>query len=172
MQRAVETVADLMALSAKTAPKGKGEDFIEIKVLSGEEKDNVAKEMLKIAQERDKPLFIRDGKNIMDSQALVLIGLRKHGSAGLECRACGFDGCGEFDSTEIEGDFQGPNCAIRLLDMGIALGSAVKTASIHNVDNRIMYRAGVAARQLNIMESSIVMGIPLSASGKSIFFDR
>ena len=42
-------------------------------------------------------------------------------------------------------DFKGPNCMLRLLDLGIALGSAVKTAQIHNVDNRIMYRAGVAA---------------------------
>lgn len=172
MQEAVETVANLMAISAKTAPKGKGEDFLDIMVLVGEKKDMIAEEMLKIARERELPNFKRDGDNVKDSQALLLIGLKDHESAGLDCQACGFDGCAQFDSVDITGDFKGPNCAIRLLDMGIALGSAVKTASFHNVDNRIMYRVGVAVRRLGIMDSNLVIGVPLSVSGKSIFFDR
>jgi uncharacterized ferredoxin-like protein len=172
MQDAIETVANLMALSARTAPKGKGEDFIEIKILVGNEKNKVAEDMFQIAQERNLPLFTRDGNNVKDSQAVFLVGLSEHGSAGLDCKACGFDSCGEFDNAEAEGDFSGPNCAIRLLDMGIALGSAVKTASIHNVDNRIMYRVGVAVKRLGIMDSNIIMGVPLSATSKSIFFDR
>lgn len=58
------------------------------------------------------------------------------------------------------------------MDLGIAMGSAVKTASILNVDNRIMYRIGVAAKRLNLIDGEIVVGIPISASGKSIYFDR
>jgi uncharacterized ferredoxin-like protein len=70
-------------------------------------------------------------------------------------------------------DFVGPNCIFKLLDLGIALGSAVKTASVLNVDNRIMYRIGVAAKRLNLLpEASIIVGIPLSAKGKNIYFDR
>lgn len=172
MQETVKTVADLMALSAITAPKTRGQDILEIKVLMGEDKDKVANEMLKIAKERDIPGFTRDGNNVKDSDALLLAGLKPHESCGFDCRACGFDNCGEFDSTKAEGDFAGPNCAFRLLDLGIALGSAVKTASIHNVDNRIMYRVGIAANRLDIMDSNIIMGIPVSVSGKSIFFDR
>ena len=57
-------------------------------------------------------------------------------------------------------------------DLGIALGSAAKIASNMNVDNRIMYSIGVAARRLGIGGSNIVHGIPLSASGKNVFFDR
>jgi uncharacterized ferredoxin-like protein len=57
-------------------------------------------------------------------------------------------------------------------DLGIALGSAVKTASIHNVDNRIMYRIGVVARKMGLMSSDTIIGVPLSATGKSPFFDR
>ncbi|MES0344415.1 MAG: DUF2148 domain-containing protein, partial [Anaerolineales bacterium] len=41
-----------------------------------------------------------------------------------------------------------------------------------NVDNRIMYRAGVVARELGLIDADYVMGIPLSVSGKSIYFDR
>ena len=56
--------------------------------------------------------------------------------------------------------------------MGIALGSAVKTASMLNVDNRIMYRIGTVARAMKMVDWDFVMGIPLSATGKNIFFDR
>jgi uncharacterized ferredoxin-like protein len=56
--------------------------------------------------------------------------------------------------------------------MGIALGSAVKTASILNADNRDMYRAGVVARRMGLNEADFVLGIPLSATGESIYFDR
>jgi uncharacterized ferredoxin-like protein len=172
MQNAVETVANLIALSAKTAPKTRGEDELEYKILSEEEKNIVADEMLKIAEEQNNPGFTRDGNNVRDSQVLLLIGVKPHGSCGFECKACGFDSCGDFDSKEAEGKFKGPNCPFRVLDMGIALGSAVKSASIHNVDNRIMYRVGVAVMRLGLMDCNFVMGIPLSASQKNIFFDR
>lgn len=172
MQNAVETVANLMELSAKTAPKTRGEDELEYKVLIGDEKNKIAEEMLKISDEQNNPGFARDGNNVKDSQALLLVGVKSHSSCGFECKACGFDSCGDFDSTEVEGKFKGPNCPFRVLDMGIALGSAVKCASIHNVDNRIMYRVGVAVMRLGIMDCNFVMGIPLSASQKNIFFDR
>jgi uncharacterized ferredoxin-like protein len=69
--------------------------------------------------------------------------------------------------------FAGPTCIIKAIDLGIALGSAVKTAQIHNVDNRIFFRAGTAAYRLKLMpKSTIIMGIPLAATGKSPFFDR
>ena len=56
--------------------------------------------------------------------------------------------------------------------MGIALGSAVNTAILINIDNRIMYRAGAVARKMDLVDWAFVMGIPLSVSGKNIFFDR
>jgi uncharacterized ferredoxin-like protein len=56
--------------------------------------------------------------------------------------------------------------------MGIALGSAAKMAGLLNADSRIMYRAGVVARELGMIDADFVMGIPISATGKSIYFDR
>jgi uncharacterized ferredoxin-like protein len=56
--------------------------------------------------------------------------------------------------------------------MGIALGAAVKTASMLNVDNRIMYRIGTVACAMKMVEWEFVMGIPLAATEKNIFFDR
>ena len=62
--------------------------------------------------------------------------------------------------------------AYKLIDLGIAVGSAVKTASEMNVDNRIMLSVGMAARELGILNAEEVLGIPLSVKGKNIFFDR
>lgn len=169
---AIMTVAKLMELSARTAPKGRGEDFIELKILKGEEKDAVGGEMIRIGEEESSPGFKRDGQNVIDAELLLMIGLNKHPGLETDCKACGYDSCEEFSSKSVSGSFDGPNCAHRVTDLGIAIGSAVKTASIHNVDNRVMYRAGVAAKRIGSVESNMSYGIPLAATGKNIFFDR
>jgi uncharacterized ferredoxin-like protein len=168
----VRFVGDLMELAARTAPKGRGEDLIEVIVLTEDERMAVGNDMIQIGKERSDPGFERDGRNVLDSDAVVFIGLLAHKGVGLNCGACGHSSCDEFDHEKISIDFDGPNCAIRLLDLGIALGSAVKIASELNVDNRIMYRIGVSVKRLGIGRSCIGHGIPLSATGKNIFFDR
>jgi uncharacterized ferredoxin-like protein len=172
MKDAVKLVGELMALSARTAPKAVGQDFVELRLLSDSEKAALGNDMLQIGKERNIPGFERDGQNVLDSDAVLLVGLLKHKGAGLNCGGCGFASCDEFNKHSYKGDFGGPNCLLRTLDLGIALGSAVKTASEHNVDNRIMYRVGVSAIRLGLSEASVVHGIPLSATGKNIFFDR
>lgn len=172
MEDAILIVARLMEVSARTAPKAKGEDYIEVRILRASEKDSVGEEMKNIGKEKGSDGFLRDGDNVVASDTLVLIGLLEHPGLGTNCRACGYEGCSEFNSDSAKGEFLGPNCAHRLTDLGIALGSAAKTAGMHNVDNRVMYRAGAAARKMGLMKSNICYGIPLSASGKNIFFDR
>lgn len=168
----VRFVGELMAVAARTAPKAVGQDFIEVQILSDSERVTVGNDMILIGKERGVPGFERDGKNVLDSDAVLLIGLLPHKGVGLNCGACGYETCKEFNEHSSKGDFEGPNCAVRLLDMGIALGSAAKTASELNVDNRIMYRIGVSAKRLGIGKAKFMHGIPLSATGKSIFFDR
>lgn len=167
--------ARLMLVAARTAPKSGGKDDVLTAIVLGKEKESLAEEMEKIAEERKIAGFKRDAQNLHNSEATVLIGVRGDISFKLNCGACGYDTCNEFDEAEKkEGlDFTGPNCAFKMLDLGIAIGSAVKTASILNVDNRIMYRIGTAARRLHLMpEATVIMGIPISAKGKSIYFDR
>ena len=169
----VEMVAQLMAISATTAPKSKGENFVKTRVLTGKVLKELADAMLAYGQRTKKKDFDRDSKNVADSDAVLLVGLKKANVLGLDCAACGFADCKTFQKRKKEsGEFVGPTCAFRLLDMGIALGSAVKTASILNVDNRIMYRIGVLARELGLVDWEFVLGIPLSVTGKSIYFDR
>jgi len=168
----VRLVAELMAVAARTAPKAVGQDFIEVKLLSDSEKAALGADMMQIGKERGIWGFERDGQNVLDSDSVLLVGLLPHKGVGLDCGACGYASCQEFNSKSYAGDFNGPNCAVRLLDLGIALGSAAKLASELNVDNRIMYRIGVASKRLGLSSANVVHGIPLSASGKNIFFDR
>src|SRR5512136_1400030 len=167
----MQTVADLMSIAARTAPKAAGQDFVVVKVIEGDDLVRLGDEMVKYGQKMSKKNFDRDGRNVSASAAVMLIGIKDAKSVDLNCGACGVELCNDRVPAE-HGEFAGPQCALRLLDMGIALGSAVKTASLLNVDNRIMYRAGVVARMLGLVDWHFVMGIPLSVSGKSIYFDR
>ena len=168
-----EMVAELMAISATTAPKSKGENFVKTRVLKGRILNELADAMLAFGQRTGKKDFDRDSKNVAQSEAVLLLVLKKASVLGLDCAACGFADCKTLQKQEKEsGEFIGPTCAFRMLDMGIALGSAVKTASMLNVDNRIMYRIGAVAREMGIVDWDFLMGIPLSVTGKSIYFDR
>ncbi len=168
----METVAQLMALSARTAPKAAGKDFVEIRVIKGDEVKALADAMFAYGEKSGKGNFDRDGKNVLNSDAVLLVGIKDAAKLGLNCGACGYSRCADLPDAEKGPEFDGPWCAWRVIDLGIALGSAVKTASILNADNRIMYRIGVAARILKMMESQLVVGVPVSATGKSIYFDR
>ncbi len=166
----IHTVAELMAVAARTAPKAAGKDYVTIQIVEGDLLNQLADDMIAYGRESGKKNFDRDGENVRSSAAVVLIGLKDAAATGLNCGACGFEKCPPLNT--FAGEFRGPNCALRLLDMGIALGSAVKMAALLNVDNRIMYRIGVSARRLGLTDADLVMGVPLSATGKSPYFDR
>jgi len=139
---ALLNIAKLMVVAARTAPKAQGEDTIKAAIITGIEKDELASVMEQMGK-------IRDSKNVRDSGAVVLLGV----------------------------DFGKPiedwiNFKAKLIDLGIALGSAVKVASELNVDNRIMHSIGIAATKMELLKADEIEGIPLSIKGKSIFFDR
>ncbi len=176
---AVITVAGLMELAARTALKAKGVDTILVRILTGNEILTLADRLAATGERRKTGFFVRDAKNIAAWDACVIIGAKGRLVTGVNCGACG---CATCEKPAREGkkrkkrttDFSGPNCSVRMTDLGIALGSAVKTAQIHNVDNRIMYSAGTAALDLGLLgkDCTVAYAIPLSATGKNIFFDR
>ena len=173
LKKAVIQVAAMMEIAARTAPKSRGEDFVQVKIISGRKLKELVQAMLKFGKERKKENFDRDSRNLQDSFVAVLIGIKDATTLSLDCGACGYPDCAAFKKAKKHnGDFRGPICSYRLLDLGIALGSAVKTAQMFNVDNRIMYRIGVAARWSGMVDWDYVMGIPLAATGKNVFFDR
>lgn len=178
-QNAVITVAELMALAARTAPKGKGEDSLEIRVLARTDCKKLSTRLEKMGKDLGIGFFLRDAKNIAAADGCVIIGSKGDMVAGINCGGCGFATCADFikarkKNRAVITPYEGPNCVIRMADLGIAVGSAVKTAQVHNADNRILYSGGVAARNLGLVskDCSVVYAIPLSATGKNIFFDR
>jgi uncharacterized ferredoxin-like protein len=170
-KKVLEIAAQLMELSAATAPKSRGENFVLTKIIEGSSVKKIADSMEKFGKKTNKANFDRDAGSVRNSQVILLIGIRDATPISQNCGACGYENCTLLVKNEGP-EFAGPHCAFRLLDMGIALGSAVKTASILNVDNRIMYRIGTVARSMRIVDWDFVMGIPLSATGKNIHFDR
>jgi uncharacterized ferredoxin-like protein len=176
----VLSVARAMAVAARTAPKARGVDAIETLIIYGEDLDDLAGAM---EQQGSKfhsieGSFDRDAENVRASKAVLLIGLRDLGPKKpenpLDCGACGYGDCkGFLRIKKREGkSFPGPVCLFQAMDLGIALSSASSVAAHSHLDNRMMYTAGSAARILGWMESQIIIAIPLSCSGKNIYFDR
>jgi len=173
-KKAVMEVAEQLAIAARTAPKGRGRDDISIAVLTDEEKESVAQKLDSLSAERGLAWFKRDADNVRKSMVVLLFGVKGSKARDLNCTGCGYASCADFDKVEkmAKADFSGPNCMFALIDIGIALGSAVKLASELGVDNRIMYTVGLAAKKLNLIDADVIMGLPLSATGKNIYFDR
>jgi len=179
-QQAARAAATLMAAAARTAPKTRGLDALQTVILDGEDLEVLATAME--AKGRDKrtkiAIFPRDGQNVRASAAVLLIGVTgepKRPEVPLDCGACGFATCREFiDASKNEGqDFRGPLCIYQVMDLGIALGVAAKVSSDLCIDTRIMYTIGAAARQAGYLKGcDVVIGLPLSISGKSPYFDR
>lgn len=178
MKEAAQMVISLMAAAARTAPKAGGKDFIELAVITKEDELKKISDAMKeyAPKSTNEAFWLRDASNIENSQALLLVGLSKPVTAGYDCGACGYPTCGEFAKNrqikEKEMGYTGPHCAMRMIDIGVALSSAAKTAGMLNVDNRVQQRVGAAAKALGFIKGEVVLGIPVSITGKSIYYDR
>ncbi len=172
---AVIQVARLMLVAARTAPKAKGVDSIEATIVAGDDLSRLAERMRELSRERGYSFYERDAGNVEASDCVVVIGARAHEALGMDCGMCGYPSCAErVEAWRSRGKpMRGPFCEFKVMDLGIAVGSAVKLASSLNVDNRVMYSVGDAAISLGLLpRSTIALGIPLAARGKSPYFDR
>ncbi len=168
-KEAILQTAAHMCTAVRTAPKAHGKDTLYTMVLTGEEKDALSKKMeetgLRIMGEKMCTWYGRDAENVRKAQAVVLIGAKCKTRGVPDCGFCGFADCGECTK-------KGGNCAYLYIDLGIAVSSAVASADINRVDNRVMFSVGRAAGEMNYEDGVLWLGIPLSVSGKNIFFDR
>jgi uncharacterized ferredoxin-like protein len=164
---ALKTVADLMCLAARTAPKTRGVDVILTRVADEDDRSRLADEMERIAHSHGQAFFLRDAGNLRAAGACVLLAATSK-RAGLKvCGFCGFESCAANEAA-------GAACAFNHMDLGIAASSAAAVAALHHADCRMMYTVGTAARQIDLFgdETISAVGIPLSATGKNPFFDR
>lgn len=160
----VLAVARQMMTAARTAPKGKGIDVVEVALVTDEDLGRLADEMRRISDETGMKFFLRDADNVLQAECVVIIGTREQ-AQGLNCGHCGFDTC--------EARSKGVPCALNSIDVGIAVGSACATAADCRVDTRVMFSAGLAAQRLEWLPGCrSVLAIPVSAASKNPFFDR
>ncbi len=168
-KNALLNVAEKMMIAARTAPKGKGIDNLVISIAEKETVEKIALKMKEMAQEGKAPdYFSRNADNILSSDVLVLIGTKIKALGEKYCELCGFKNC------EEKNEYPNHPCSFNMVNLGIAVGSAVSVAMDSRVDNRIMHSVGMAVRELGLLgeEVKIIYGIPLSSSSKNPFFDR
>ena len=123
-------VARQMMTAARTAPKVKGIDIIEVALITDEEIKQLSDTMIAMVEEHGMKFFLRDADNILSAECVVLIGTREQ-TQGLNCGHCGFTTC--------DGRTEGVPCALNSIDVGIAIGSACATAADLRVDTRVMF---------------------------------
>jgi uncharacterized ferredoxin-like protein len=180
-------VARLMAAAAVTAPKSGGmlflagrPDFMEtVIVVDPDGRHQLAEWLRARGKERRESIWFRDADVAEAVDAILFVGIRGWYPPNYDCGACGYATCAEFlhhtqalreRSDELE--FVGPTCNLRDIDLGIAVGSAAKTAAIHSIDCRCQTRVAVAARKLGVIEADLAVALALSVTHKAIGFDR
>jgi uncharacterized ferredoxin-like protein len=183
----VRQVAKLMAAAAITAPKSGGQLFLAGKPLFVEtvivdDRDTLnrlASWMRARGKERRESIWFRDAEVATLVDAVLFVGLTDWYPPNYDCGACGYATCAEFmqatkvlrrESDELE--FSGPQCNLRDIDLGIAVGSAAKTAAIHSIDARCQTRVAVAARKLGVIRADVAIALSLSLTHKAVGFDR
>lgn len=160
-------VAKFMAAAARTAPKTRGIDNIEIIAIDDEPtKTLLIQKMMEISAREKLMSLERDADSIASSPVIIALGARSS-PTGLNCGFCGYPTCDELK--------KGCGvCAYNSIDLGIAVSSAAGIASQFHVDNRVMYSIGLAGMELKLFSADVkqALGIPLSVTGKNPFFDR
>ena len=155
-----------MVAAARTAPKTRGIDNIEIAAIDDEPtRKKLIARMRDLAAKEDRPGLARDAGNIEQAPVVVVIGVKSN-TAGLNCGFCGKPTCEALEES-------GGICSFNSIDLGIATASAAELAGRFHMDNRVMYSIGRASLDLGLLPNSRqALGIPLSVTGKNPFFDR
>lgn len=182
----VRSVARLCAAAAVTAPKSGGQLFLRgkplfIETVFVDNRDTLlrlAGWMRRRGRERRQAIWLRDAALAERLDGVLFIGLMDWYPPIYDCGACGFATCAEFmeatrqrraDSEVFE--FKGPQCNLRDIDLGIAVGSAAKAASLHGVDTRCQTRIAVAARKLGLIQSEVAVALSMTVTHKNPGFD-
>lgn len=187
---ALRQVTKLGAAAAVTAPKSGGQLFLKgakpfIETVIVEDRPTLSRlaEWLRARGNKlREPIWYRDADTVERLDLVLFIGLAKWYPPLYDCGACGFPTCAEFTKNAArhranaadadDWEFAAPICQLRCIDLGIAVGSAAKVASMNNIDARCQTRVAAAARRLGLIEADLAVALSMSVSHKNIFFDK
>jgi uncharacterized ferredoxin-like protein len=186
--QALRHTAQLCAAAAMTAPKSGGQLFLKgarpfIETVIVEDRETLIRLAAWLRERGRKlkaPIWFRDADTAEKLDLALFIGLAKWYPPVYDCGACGYATCAEFlrarEHNPVAGsedwEFPGPICQLRCIDLGIAVGSAVKIASMNNIDARCQTRIAAAARHLGVIQADLAVAVSMSVSHKNIFFDK
>ena len=118
--------AQAMCAAARTAPKTKGQDYLETCIVTGDDLEPLAAKMEELSDAHNAAFLRRDAGNIRSSGAVVLLGAKNvpHGINGL-CQYCGFPDCAAAETTVFapiikEGCFLSPKLLHIISNPGIS----------------------------------------------------
>ncbi|MDI9472453.1 MAG: ferredoxin [Tissierellia bacterium] len=162
----LRNAAYAMMSRARTAPKIKGLDLLEMILIEGKEVQKIADEIVRLGTLADLPYYIRDAQALEKTGAILLIGSKDTQRDLDQCRLCGYKEC------SLKPDHA--PCAMTAMELGIALGSALSAAMDYGIDSRLMLSAAKAAQSLGIFSQKVhtAIALPMSISSKNIYFDR
>lgn len=185
---AIRHVAKLCAVAAITAPKSGGQlflkgggPFIETVIVDDPATLKRLADWIRARGERHRaPIWFRDADTTEKLDVVLFIGLAGWYPPQYDCGACGYATCAEFlqarpahrAPASEDWEFAGPVCQLRAIDLGIAVGSAAKIASMNNVDTRCQTRLSAAARHLGLIQADLAVALSMRATHKNIFFDK
>ncbi len=190
-QEVIQDVAKQMAATAVTAPKSGGRlfnkgapPFLETVIVNDQATLQALAGWMRqwgTAQKPKDDYWERDARTAGKLDAALFIGLDGAYPPNYDCGACGYATCAEFlvarreiyalSQNEERFEFAGPQCPIRAVDLGIAIGSAAKLSALLGIDCRCQTRLATAARKLGLIRSELAVALSLSATHKHVGFD-
>ena len=129
-------------------------------------------------RERRQAIWLRDAALAERLDGVLFIGLKDWYPPIYDCGACGYATCAEFveatrqrraDSEVLE--FKGPQCNLRDIDLGIAIGSAAKAASLIASIRAARRALRAAARKLGLIQAEIAVALSMTVTHRTPAFD-
>ncbi len=166
-QERILAAAGQLMTAARTAPKSRGFDNLEICLLVGDQKSRMAEAARAAYQRNGLAFFLRDADSVDRADAVILLGYTPQ-PLGLDCGRCGYATCAERAAVNEE-----IPCSFNEVDLGIAMGSMAAQAADLRLDSRVMYSVASVCGELDFLPGCrAFMALPISISSKSPFYDR
>ena len=89
-----------MMTAARTAPKGKGIDIIEVAMVTDEDIKRLSEELVIMSGETGLKFFLRDADNILQAEAIMIAGTRQQVQGELRALRVS-DLCGEAENRPL-----------------------------------------------------------------------
>ena len=71
----VKSLAEAVMTAARTAPKAKGRDLVEVAMITDEHIEQLSQTMIQMSEESGMKFLLRDAANILQAEAVIIIGI-------------------------------------------------------------------------------------------------